>query len=297
MSEFRSGFVAVVGRPNVGKSTLVNRLVGRPVSITSPKPETTRRRILGVVHGDDYQIVLVDTPGLSTARNSLGKRLRKTALGETTEADLVLFVVDLTHKPHPEDREVATLLAQIAAPIFLVCNQVDKFHHPQDQLAKLSRYSELGSFAETIPVSANTGDNLDVLQKLIVDRLQPGVPFFPKDMLHDLDQAAMIEEIIRLECMNVTYQEVPHAVAVKVDTIEPGESPNVQLVRATIYVERANQKQIIIGAKGQKLKEIGQKSRLKLQDQTGQRIFLELWVKVKEDWRDRDDWVRFLMGE
>ena len=297
MSEFRSGFVAVVGRPNVGKSTLVNRLVGSRVSITSPKPETTRRRILGVVHGEDYQIVLVDTPGLAAAKNSLGRRLRETSIGESQEADLVLFVVDITAKPHREDRAVAELLKSVQAPIILICNQSDKFHRVDEQLVSLQRYSELGTFAEVVPTSATTGDNLERLQQLMVDRLKPGVPFFPKDMQHDLDLAAMVEEIVRLEAMNVTYQEVPHAIAVKVDTIEPGERPGVEVIRATIYVERENQKQIVIGKKGQKLKEIGQHARVKLEEHTGKRIFLELWVKVKEDWRDRDDWVRYLMGE
>jgi GTP-binding protein Era len=295
--DFKSGFVAVVGRPNVGKSTLVNRMVGSRVSITSPKPETTRRRILGVVHGDNYQIVLVDTPGLAAAKSSLGRRLRETAIGESQEADMVLFVVDITAKPHREDRAVATLLESVTSPIFLLCNQIDKFHRPEEQLGSLQRYSELGNFVEVIPVSATTGANVDRLQALMVDRLQPGVPYFPKDMQHDLDVAAIVEEIVRGEVMNVTYQEVPHAVAVKVDSIEPGDNPGVEVIRATIYVERENQKQIVIGRKGQKLKEIGQHARVKLEEQTGKRIFLELWVKVKADWRDRDDWVKYLVGQ
>ena len=291
----KSGFVAVVGKPNVGKSTLVNRMVGRPVSITSPKPETTRRRILGVVHGDDHQIVLVDTPGLSPARHALGRMLRDAATTEGQEADLLLFCAELTHFPTDEDRDAFAQFAKSSVPRFLVGTKVDRHKQKDEMLPFLQAYAELGNFDEVFPVSAVTGENVDRLLEAILARLPEGVPYFPPDMISDLDQASWVEELIREQVLLATRQEIPHAVAVKVEQMGPGEeNPNVLAIRAFLYVERESQKKILIGKKGEQLKSIGQKSRQRIEQELGKKVYLDLWVKVKEDWRNREDWVRTL---
>jgi len=286
--------VSLVGKPNVGKSTLVNHLVGRPISITSPKPETTRRRVLGIVHGEGYQVVLVDPPGLATARHALGRLLRESATTEGRESDLLVFCVELTHMPTQEDRDALAVFDGSSVPRILVGNKVDRAKKPADILPFLQAYSELGEFSEVFPVSAVRGDNLDVLKSYIIAQMPEGVPYFPSDMISDLDQATNVEELIREQVLMATHQEIPHCVAVKVEEMGPGDNPTVTLIRATLYIEKDSQKKILIGKKGDKLKDIGQKAREKIEAQLGIKVFLELWVKVKEDWRDRKDWVKIL---
>ncbi len=295
MSEFRSGFVALVGKPNVGKSTLVNALVGRPISITSSKPETTRRRVLGVVHGEGYQIVLVDTPGLAPARNLLGQKLRDMATSEGLEADMVAFVVDVTHFPTVEDREAAEIFSKATCRKIMVANKVDVHDNPEKVLPYLQAYAKLAEFSEVLPVSAQEGTNLDKLREMFVESLTEGVPFFPPDSLHDVDPRTRVEELIREQVLLATRQEVPHAVAVRLEEMKPGEeNPDVTLIRAILYVERASQRKILIGHKGEMLKKLGSQVRPLLEAELGGRVFLDLWVKVKEDWRERPDWLRAL---
>lgn len=290
----KSGFVALVGKPNVGKSTLVNALVGRQVSIVTEKPQTTRRRILGVVHGEGYQIVLVDTPGLVQPRNALGRKMTKIIEAEGREADLVLLVVDLTSKPTKADHEAFARVEALGVPRLLVANKVDRARKPEQALPLLAAYGELGEFEEVFPISAAEGTNLDRLREALVARLPEGDPFFPEDMDTDLDTQTWIEEIVREQVLNRTRQEIPHSVAVKVEDMQPGDNPEVLMIRVHLFVEKASQKRILIGSKGTLLKEIGQKSREQIQERLGQKIFLDLWVKVKEDWRDREDWLRAL---
>ena len=294
MSAFRSGFVALVGKPNVGKSTLVNALVGRRISIISSKPETTRRRILGVVHGDNYQLVLVDTPGLAKARNLLGQKLRQMASQEGQEADLVLFVVDLTHFPTPEDKEAAELFSQASCPKILVANKLDVHAGPEKLLPYLKAYSELGEFSQILPVSAQQGTQLDRLLEFCLEALPEGVPFFPAEMVHDVDQRTRVEELIREQVLLHTRQEVPHSVAVCLEEMKPGDNPEVMLIRAILYTEKDSQRRILIGKKGEMLKRLGSEVRPLLEAELGQKVYLDLWVKVKEDWRDRPDWLRAL---
>jgi len=291
----KSGFVALVGKPNVGKSTLVNALVGRQVSIVTAKPQTTRRRILGVVHGEGYQIVLVDTPGLVEPRNALGRKMTKIIEAEGREADLVLLVVDLTSKPTKADREAFARVEALGVPRLLVANKVDRARKPEQALPLLAAYGELGEFAEVFPVSAAEGTNLDRLREAIVARLPEGEQFFPEDMDTDLDTQTWIEEVVREQVLNRTRQEIPHSVAVKVEDMQPGEeNPEVLMIRVHLFVERASQKRILIGSKGALLKEIGQHARELIQKELDRKIYLDLWVKVKEDWRDREDWLRAL---
>lgn len=295
MSQYRSGFVALVGKPNVGKSTLVNALVGRSISITSSKPETTRRRVLGVMHGEHHQVVLVDTPGLAPARNLLGQKLRDMATSEGLEADLVAFVVEVTHFPTQEDREAAEIFARADCPKILVANKVDVHPTPEKVLPYLEAYAQLGDFAQILPVSAQSGTNLDKLQKTFVEAMSEGVPFFPADSHHDLSPTTRIEELIREEVLRSTRQEIPHSVAVRLEEMKPGEeNPEVTLIRAILYVEKPGQRKILIGKKGQFLKQLGSVVRPRIEEELGGRVFLDLWVKVKEDWRERSDWLRAL---
>lgn len=279
--------MALVGKPNVGKSSLVNALVGRPVTITSSKPETTRRRVLGVIHGPDYQIVLVDTPGLSRGHTVLGKKLREMAVAEGAEADLTVFVGDVTHYPTSEDREA---LAAVGACSVLLCNKVDVHSSAEKVLPYLEAYSALGSFETVLPVSAKAGTNLDKFLALMVAALSEGERFFPEGSVHDLDARTRVEELIREQVLLAARQEVPHAVAVQVEDMGPGDSPGVTLIRAILYVEKDSQRRILIGL----LKKIGSSVRPLLEAEVGGRVFLDLWVKVKENWRDRADWLRAL---
>jgi GTP-binding protein Era len=294
MSEFKSGFVALVGKPNVGKSTLVNALVGRPISIVSSKPETTRRRVLGVMHGDNYQVVLVDTPGLAKGHTLLSQKLHEMASTEGQEADLVLFMVDTTHYPTEDDRAAAAVFGASPAPKVMLANKVDVHASPEKVLPYLKAYSELGDFQEILTISAQEGIHLDKLKQMLVDSLQPGVPFFPADHVHDLDPRTRVEELIREQVLLATRQEVPHAVAVQVEEMKEGDTPGVTLIRAILYVERPSQRKILIGKKGDMLKRLGMQARPLVEKELGCRVFLELWVKVKENWRDRPDWLRAL---
>lgn len=294
MSEFRSGFVALLGKPNVGKSTLLNRMVGTKVAITSPKPGTTRRRVLGVRHGPGHQIVFVDTPGFYPAENMLGSRMLKSAQTEGQEADVVLLVTEGTHLPTDDDRRVAEFLQGVRAPKLLVVNKVDLVKPKEALLPRLEAYRDLGVFEEIFPVSATEGDNLDRLLEALVQRLPEGHPYFPEDQVSDQNREIMAEEIIREKVLRNTRQEVPHAVAVQIEEFRPGENPDTHFIRAIVYVEREGQKAILVGKGGAMLKKIGSQAREELEVHYGKRVFLDLWVKVKEDWRDRSDWLRAL---
>ncbi|MGE0491826.1 MAG: GTPase Era [Vulcanimicrobiota bacterium] len=287
---YRSGFVALVGKPNVGKSTLINRLVGTKVAITSSKPQTTRHRVLGVMHGQEYQIVLVDTPGLMQPRHALGRKMEKWALEESREADLVLFLVELTHAPTAEDRFAAEHLAPLGDRVWLVMNKLDRCK--DEQVAE--QYQALGGYPRSFQVSALEGQGLEQLTQALCEVLPEGDPFFPPDQVTDQNRALLASEVIREKVLHLTRQEIPHAVAVVVDELRPADKPDMLYLSAYLYVERPNQKRILIGKNGQLLKSIGAEARLELEQLWGQRVFLELWVKVKEGWRDREDWLRSL---
>lgn len=287
---YRSGFVALVGKPNVGKSTLINRLVGTKVAITSSKPQTTRHRVLGVMHGQDYQIVLVDTPGLMQPRHALGRKMEKWALEESREADLVLFLVELTHAPTAEDRFAAEHLAPLGDRVWLVMNKLDR--RKDEQVAE--QYRALGAYPRSFEVSGLQGQGLDQLTQALREVLPEGDPFFPPDQVTDQNRALLASEVIREKVLHLTRQEIPHAVAVVVDELRAADKPDMLYLSAYLYVERPNQKRILIGKNGQLLKSIGAEARLELEQLWGQRVFLELWVKVKEGWRDREDWLRSL---
>lgn len=292
--KFRSGFVALIGRPNVGKSTLLNAIVGSKVAITSGMPQTTRHRILGVYNRPGCQIVFVDTPGFHSSETRLGDWMLESAKTEGSEADVAIMVVDGTQAPNDDDRQVAEFLKeQVRGTKILLLNKVDKLARKEALLPRIEAYKKLGDFSDIFPISAVDGDNVGEFLSYLRTLLPEGSPYFPDGQISDQDDERMAEEIIREKVLLNTYREVPHAVAVKIDECrEAADKKNMQYIRATIYVERDGQKTIILGRKGEKLKEIGAAARAELEGLFGRKVYLDLWIKVKEDWRDRPDWLR-----
>jgi GTP-binding protein Era len=288
---FHSGFVALVGKPNVGKSTLVNRLVGRKVAITSDKPQTTRQRMLGVFHGDDFQAVLVDTPGMMLPKSQLHKKMITVASQQAREADLVLWLAELTHLPTEEDSRVGQLLQEPGqkCPIWLVLTKADKRKEGvREAYARLCPGIE-----RTYQLSAKTGEGVPDLLKDLVEVLPEGPAFFPPDQVSEQNEKLWLAEIVREKVLGLTRQEIPHAVAVNVEELRPAEGGGPGLYgRAILYVEKESQKRILIGRKGALLKRVGMETRRELEAAWERPLYLDLWVKVKEDWREREDWLR-----
>lgn len=287
---FRSGFVAIIGRPNVGKSTLLNRLVGRKVAIVSDKPQTTRNRITGVLHLPDAQLVFVDTPGLHRPRHKLGEFMVRAAKRALEGVDAVMLVAEADPAgPGPGDRHVAEAVRGLDTPVLLVLNKVDLLQGPGSAAARdaaRAAFSALGDFAGIHLVSAAGGEGIDGLVEAVVRLLPEGPPYFPEGVVTDQPEEALVREVIREKILHLTREEVPHAVAVDVEEFGEAEDGTLR-VSATIYVEKESQKGIIIGKGGRMLKEIGTLARAELEALLGTRMFLALWVKVKEDWRNR----------
>ncbi len=288
---FKSGFVAVVGRPNAGKSTLVNALVGRKVAIVTPRPQTTRNRIQGIVHSDDAQIILIDTPGLLAARTALERQMSEEVAQALQGVDLLCLIVDAAATFGPGDRLALERIRPVPCPHFLLLNKIDLMEKPK-LLPLIDRYRQAHSFAEIIPVSALTGDGLERLRQKLIEYLPEGPPYFPADQISDAPERFLAAELIREKAMQATRQEVPHALAVIVDRYQ--ESEKLVRIHATIYVERDGQKGILIGKAGQTLKRIGTLAREELEFLLGTKVFLELFVKVQPGWRDRPEIVRQL---
>lgn len=287
---YRSGFVALVGRPNVGKSTLLNALLGRKVAIATPKPQTTRNRIMGVIHRPDAQLVVVDTPGVHKALHKLGEQMNKTARQVIRHVDLIWHLVDISRPPTEEDRWVAAMCRQASAPVWLIGNKSDLVEHVQGRFAP---YLALAPYQKQWAVSALTEKGCRELADAAMDMLPEGVPYFPEDMVTDQSEDFYVSEIIREKVLAVTRDEVPYSVAVVIEERTP-RSPQLTYIRATIYVERESQKAIIIGQGGAMLKQIGRMSREELEQYYGHRVYLDLWVKVRARWRDQEDWLRRL---
>jgi GTPase len=288
---FRCGFVALVGRPNVGKSTLMNHLLGSRVSIVSEVPQTTRFPIRGVLHREGAQVVFIDTPGIHKPRYRLNEEMVRQATRVLKEVDLVAVLVDASDGYGPGDRFVFDRVRESGAKAFLVLNKVDRM--PKDQLLPLiDEARQMGLFEEIVPLSALSGDNCDRFMQLLLARMPEGPPHFPPDHLTDLPQRLRIAEMIREQVFLRLRQEVPHATAVLVDSFE--EADDLIRVNATIVVERDSQRGIVIGEGGRMVKEIGTASRKNLEAVLGRRVHLALWVKVKEAWRDNLDLLRLI---
>ncbi|WP_298456712.1 GTPase Era [uncultured Cellulomonas sp.] len=290
MTEFRSGFACVVGRPNAGKSTLTNALVGQKVAITSGRPQTTRHTIRGIVHREDFQLVLVDTPGLHRPRTLLGERLNDLVRDTLTEVDVVLFCLPADQKVGPGDRFIAAELSRLEVPVVAVVTKSDVVG--KGRLAEhLLAVDELGEWADIVPVSAVEGYQVDVLVDVVVGHLPPGPPLYPEGELTDEPEAVMVAELVREAALEGVRDELPHSLAVVVDEIVPregavpeGRSPMLD-VRVNLFVERDSQKAIIIGKGGERLRDVGTQARRGIEALLGTRIFLDLHVKVAKDWQ------------
>lgn len=288
--DFKSGFVALVGRPNVGKSTLLNRLVGQKVAIISDKPQTTRNKIHSVVTRPDAQIIFLDTPGIHKPKHKLGEYMVEVALGALREVDVVLFLVE-AKTPGSGDKYIINQLREVNTPVFLVINKIDLLEDKDKLLPIIDIFRHKYNFTEIVPVSALEGENLERLLNLVVSYLPPGPKYYPDDMITDRPERFIMAELIREKVFQLTIQEVPYAVAVVVEEIEP-RSQDLVYARAVIYTERESQKGILIGKGGHMLKEVGRLAREEMEALLGTRIFLDLWVKVKPDWRNRDLYLR-----
>jgi GTPase len=288
---FKSGFIAVVGRPNAGKSTLVNALVGRKVSIVSSKPQTTRNRIQGIVNRDNAQIVLIDTPGISKADSALGRQMMQEAAQSLESIDVLALIADASQNFGPEDRRSLHWMERYKGPVYLLLNKIDRISKPQ-LLPLMDSYQKARQFTEIFPISALRGDGLKEVEQSLIAQLPEAPPYFPKDQFTDQPERFLASELIREKAILVTSQEVPHAVAVMVDSFE--ETAKLIRIRATVYVEREGQKGILIGKGGSMLKRIGREARVELEKLLGAKVFLELYVKVLANWRERQAIVRQL---
>lgn len=288
MSEYRSGFVTLVGRPNVGKSTLLNGLVGEKIAIVTDKPQTTRNRIQGIYTDEKRQIVFVDTPGIHRPRNRLGSYMVKVAQGALTGVDVVVHVVDGRAPIGPGDRYIASCFSDLHLPVLQAVNKVDVLKREQTILA-LDNYSQLANYTEIVPISALKGKNLPLLLEIISKYLPAGPQFYPEDMVTDQPERFAVAELIREQVLHLTWDEVPHSVAVLIEEMADRQETAPFYIRATVLVERESQKGIIIGQGGRQLKAIGQRARKGIEELLGRQVYLDLWVKVKEEWRDREE--------
>jgi len=291
--KFRSGFVALIGRPNVGKSTLMNLLIGEKISIVTNKPQTTRNKIRSILTGEDYQIVFIDTPGIHKPTTRLGNYMVKSAHTALNEADAVVLLVEPREKIHEGDVAIMESLANVETPVFLGINKVDTVDKPR-LLKIIETYNKAYPFKDIIPLSALTGENTQALLKLLRNTLEPGPMYFPEDQITDQPERQITAEIIREKALMFLQEEIPHGLAVDITGMksraaDPDNEPEAIIdVGATIFCERDSHKAIIIGKKGDMLKRIGSAARRDIENLLGSPIYLELWVKVKKNWRDSD---------
>ncbi|MBN2655391.1 MAG: GTPase Era [Nitrospirae bacterium] len=282
MSTFRSGYVSLIGRPNVGKSTLLNLIAGRKLAIVSPRPQTTRNRILGIKNLPDAQIIFVDTPGLHKPKHKLGEHMVKESSDTAREADLILFMTE-PEMPGPGDKNILNLLRTMKIPVFLLMNKADtvkKLH----LLPLIDEYSKLFDFTEIFPISALKDESINHIIQAVAERMPEGPKYYPDEMVTDMPERFMAAEVIREKIIFDTHEEVPYSIAVEI--LEWKERDKGKLyISANVYVEREGQKSIIIGKQGARLKEIGSRARQDLEEMLGSDVFLQLWVKLKKDWR------------
>lgn len=290
--EYKSGFVSIIGRPNVGKSTFLNRIVGQKIAIMSDKPQTTRNKIQGVYTENEAQIIFIDTPGIHKPKHKLGDFMVKMAQNTLKEVDIVLFMVNAVEGFGRGEEYIIEKLQGTKSPVFLVVNKIDQIH-PDDLLLLIDKYRTLYDFAEVVPISALEGNNVDSLLRTIKKYLPEGPQYYPENQVTDHPERFIIAELVREKVLHLTREEVPHSVAVVIDAIEKRDGGAVY-VNATIVVERSSQKGIMIGKQGGMLKEIGKRARFDIEALLGSKVFLELWVKVQKDWRNKMSQLRDL---
>jgi len=292
-TENRCGLVAIVGRPNVGKSTLLNTLLGQKVSITSRKPQTTRHRILGILTEANHQAILVDTPGLHIdEKKAINRLMNRAASSSISEVELVLFLVEGTHWTN-DDEMVLQKVKQSGVPCILVINKVDNVEDKEELLPQLQKLGSRHEFADIIPISAKKGDNVAKIQELVFEALPEGDFWFPEDYITDRSSRFMASEILREKLMRFTGDELPYATTVEIEQFKVDEM-GVLHINALVLVERNSQKRMIIGKKGEKLKKMGQEARRDMEELFGQKVFLETWVKIKSGWADDERALRSL---
>ncbi|AJI23775.1 GTPase Era [Priestia megaterium] len=289
-NEFKSGFVSIIGRPNVGKSTFLNRVIGQKIAIMSDKPQTTRNKIQGVYTEDQAQIVFIDTPGIHKPKHKLGDFMMKVAQNTLKEVDLILFMINATEGLGRGDEFIIERLKDTKTPVFLVINKIDEIH-PDELFSIITNYKDLYPFAEIVPISALQGNNVGRLLDQIKQRLPEGPQYYPADQVTDHPERFIITELIREKVLHATREEIPHSIAVVMDSMQRRDNGAVY-VGATIIVERDSQKGIVIGKQGKMLKEVGRKARADIEALLGSKVFLELWVKVQKDWRNRASHLR-----
>jgi GTP-binding protein Era len=283
MAPFKSGFISILGRPNVGKSTLFNRLLGDKIAIVTEKPQTTRNRILGIKNVEGGQLIFLDTPGIHQGRSELNQRMVRTAIVSGRDADVLLFLIEAT-APHVEkDQQMIESLKGSGGVPFLVINKIDLVKR-KNLLPIMDQYQKLHPFKEILPVSAITGGGIDILLDEILKALPESPPYYPEDMVTDQTERFLVSEIIREKVIHQSYQEIPHSTAVTIEEFKEHPEKNLVVIKATIHVERDSQKRILIGKGGQKLKKIGETARKEVEPLLGTRVFLELWVNVEKNW-------------
>ena len=296
---FHSGFVCILGRPNAGKSTLLNALVGEKLAIISPKPQTTRNRILGIINvpkqkgREGGQIVLIDTPGVHKPDNSLGRKMMSEVREALDGCDLILLIVDATRRSADEDQFVLNMAKRLGTPVFLLLNKIDLLRGDKQKLLPImDDYRRLHDFKEMIPLSARKRQGLDVLLEKVIENLPEGQPYFAEDQVTDQPTRFMVAEIIREQILIETSEEVPYAAGVLIERFEEGKK--LTRIAAAIYCERDGQKRILVGKQAQMLKKIGTAARLQIEKMLGVKVFLELFVKVQADWRNSHVFVQEL---
>lgn len=285
-NEFKSGFATLIGRPNVGKSTLMNQLIGQKIAITSNKPQTTRNKIQTVYTSGEGQIVFLDTPGLHKAKNKLGEYMVKAAERTFSEVDVVLWLVEANTYIGPGDLNIAKMLETVRVPVVLVINKIDSIKR-DEVLPVIDAFRKIYDFADIVPVSARNGDNTDTLLKVIFSHLKPGPMFYEEDVVTDQPMRQIAAEIVREKALYCLNEEIPHGIAVVLDRMKERENGLVD-IDATIICEKDSHKGIIIGKSGAMLKKIGSAARFELEKMMEQQVNLKLWVKVKKEWRDSD---------
>ncbi len=287
MKEFKSGFVSLIGRPNVGKSTLMNCLIGEKIAIISNKPQTTRNKITTILTKDDLQVVFIDTPGLHDPKSKLGSYMVKSSETTLGEVDIVLYLIEPYEKINENDKKIIERLNNINNKVFLIINKIDQF--PKEKILQvIEEYTKMYDFAEIIPISAKDGKNTDILLQNLRKYLPVGPKYFPEDMITDQPEKQIVSEIVREKALRLLNDEIPHGIAVEVMSMKKRPNKNLVDIEATIYCERESHKGIIIGKGGEKLKDIGRRSREDIEKLLGSPVNLKTWVKVKKDWRDSD---------
>ena len=285
---YKSGFISIIGRPNVGKSTFLNRVIGQKIAIMSDKPQTTRNKVQGVLTLENSQMIFIDTPGIHIPKHKLGDFMLKVAKNTLREVDVIMFMVNAVEPRGKIDEYIMEMLEKNETPVFLVINKIDQVH-PEKLVEIIESYTKKYDFAEVLPISALQGNNVDKLLETIQKYLPQGPQYYPADQVTDHPERFIISELIREKVLHLTREEIPHSIAVVIDKIKKEEDTEKDMIRvsATIIVERDSQKGIVIGKKGALLKEVGTRARKDIEMLLGTNVYLELWVKVQKDWRNK----------